>query len=101
MVQGRGGLRLSLKAGKRLRIARHCIGQEFKRDEAVKAQVFRLVDHAHSAAAKFFDDSVVRDGPPDHVEKSYVAKRIKSINASLSNRGSTKKSVRGIFHPNV
>jgi len=31
-------------------------------DEAMQSRVLSLVDHAHTADAKFLDDAVVRDG---------------------------------------
>ena len=66
MVQRGSCLRLALKAGQRLGIASHLIGQEFQGHKAVEAGVFGLVDHAHAAAAELFDDTVVRDDAINH-----------------------------------
>ena len=44
----------------------------------MKASVLGLVDDAHSAAAEFLDDAVVRNSSPDHCKKWYVRKTGKS-----------------------
>ena len=41
-------------------------GEELEGDEAAELDVFGLVDHAHAAAAEFFEDAIVRDGLADH-----------------------------------
>src|SRR5271157_3495548 len=66
MVQRRRGLGFALKARQRLRIAGHFLGQELERDKAMQPRVLGLVDDAHAAASKLFDDAVVRDGLADH-----------------------------------
>ena len=38
------------------------VGEEFQGDVAAEAGVFGLVDHAHAAAAEFFEDGVMGDG---------------------------------------
>ena len=59
MVQGGGRLRFALKAGQRLRISRHVVGQELQGNKTVKTGVFGLVDYSHAAAAEFFGDAVM------------------------------------------
>src|ERR1700683_1994246 len=66
MVQSRRCSSFAPKTFQRLRIFREFGGQEFKGDEAAKFGVLSLVDHAHTPAAEFFDDAVVRDGLADH-----------------------------------
>ena len=56
MVQRRSRLRLALKAGQRLRIARNIVGQELQSHEAVQSRVLCLVDHTHPAAAQLLDE---------------------------------------------
>jgi hypothetical protein len=41
------------------------VRQEFQRNEAMKTRVFGFVDHAHAAAAQFFNDAVVRNDLTD------------------------------------
>ncbi len=67
VIQRRGSLRLALEASERLRILGHRIRKEFQRDEAMQLRVLGLIDNAHTTAAKFFDDAVVRYGLADHV----------------------------------
>src|SRR5579862_3135258 len=55
------------------------IRQELERDKAVEARVLGLINHTHPAAAEFFNHYVVRNSPPDHVEKSYVPCGLKSM----------------------
>src|ERR1700730_12790931 len=62
MVQGRCGLSFALEAFQRLRVMRQVVWQELQRDKTVESRIFRLVDNAHTAAAEFLDDSVMRDG---------------------------------------
>jgi len=66
VIEGRRRLRLPLKAGQGLGVFCDVIGEKLQGDKAVEGHVLGLVDHAHAAAAKFFYDVVVRDGPPDH-----------------------------------
>ena len=66
VIQRGGGLGFALKTGEGLRIVSYIFGQEFERDEAMQPRVLGLVHHAHSAAAQFLDDAVVRDGLADH-----------------------------------
>ena len=67
MIQRRGGLRFSLKAGQCLRVFGHVVGQKLQRDESVQSYVFGLVHHTHAAAAELFDNAVMRDGLADHL----------------------------------
>ena len=66
MIQGRGGLRLTLEALAGGRVVEVGLGKELQRDVAVKASVLGLVDDAHAPAAQLLDDAVVGDGLADH-----------------------------------
>ena len=66
MVQRRGGTGFAAKAVKDGKLAADLIGEKFERNETAQADVLRLVDHAHSPAAKFFDDSIMGYGFADH-----------------------------------
>jgi len=66
MVERGGRLGFALEAAERLRIASHLIGQEFQRHKAVQPCVFRLVNHAHTAATELLNDAVMRDGLAEH-----------------------------------
>ena len=55
-------MRFAFKTGERLRVASYFQRQEFQRDEAVKACVLSLVDHAHAPSAEFLYDAIVGDG---------------------------------------
>jgi hypothetical protein len=61
MVQRAGGAGFAFEAFEGLRIASEIVGEKFESDEAAKTRVFGFVDDAHSAAAEFFDDAVMRD----------------------------------------
>jgi hypothetical protein len=56
-LHGRSG---SVLAGRR-----RPVGKELQRDEAAERSVLRFIDDAHTAAAEFINDVVVRDGPAD------------------------------------
>ena len=43
--------------------------KKFRRNVAVKLEVFRLVHHTHPAAAQLLDDAIVRNGLADHGKK--------------------------------
>src|SRR5208282_1369606 len=59
MIQSRRRLRLSPETTQGLRIARYLVGQKLQRHETMETSVLGLVDHAHPAATKFFDDAIV------------------------------------------
>ena len=61
-----GNRNFPLEACKRLRVFGDVVRKEFQRDEAMKTGIFRLVNHPHTTTAKFLDDSIMRDGLPDH-----------------------------------
>ena len=65
MIQGRRGLRFTLKSGEDLRIAGYVLWDKLKSNKTVKASVLGFVDDAHAATAKFFKYAVVGDGLPD------------------------------------
>src|SRR5215470_8991764 len=56
MVEGGGGPRFTLEAGKSLVIFGDFVGEEFQRDEAMETGIFGFVDHTHTAAAKLLQD---------------------------------------------
>ncbi len=66
MVERRCRLRLPLKAAERLRVAGNLSGKELERDEAVQLHILGFVHHAHTAAAKLFENAVMRESLADH-----------------------------------
>src|SRR5246127_1299018 len=54
VIQGRGGLRFTLEAGKSLRIACDVLRQKLQRDKAAKTGVFGFINNTHSTTAEFF-----------------------------------------------
>jgi len=67
MVDGRCGLRFTLKTGQNLGIFGYFVRQEFQGYEPVELDVLGLVDHSHPSTAELLDDAVVRDGLANHV----------------------------------
>jgi hypothetical protein len=65
MVQGGSGLRLAVEAPQSLRVRSELVRQELQGHKTVKPGVLGLVHHTHPAAAKFFDNAVVRDCLPN------------------------------------
>ena len=61
MIQRGGGARFAAESLDRLRVLGNVVGQKFQGYTAAQAGVFGLVDHAHSAAAQFFQDAIVRN----------------------------------------
>src|ERR1700735_696929 len=61
MIQAGSSARLAVEAFEGLFIFSHGFGQEFKRHHPAQLCIFGLEDHTHPAAAKLFDDSIVRD----------------------------------------
>jgi hypothetical protein len=51
-----------LEPAEGLRVRGNVIGQELEGDETAEFQVFGFVDYAHTTAAKFLDNAVVRNG---------------------------------------
>ena len=66
MVQGGGGAGFAAKALEGLRDRATDRRAEISGRRSGRVGVLGLVDHAHAAAAEFFDDAVVRDGLADH-----------------------------------
>ena len=66
MIQGRGGAGFALKSFKGLSIRCNLFGEKLESDEASELDVLSFVDDTHAAAAKFFDDAIVRDDLIDH-----------------------------------
>ena len=60
-----------------LRILRQFVRQKLQRDAAPQAQVFRLIDNTHAAAAQFLRDAVVRYGFSNHLEVSDMAGNVR------------------------
>ena len=58
--------------GQSLGVPGNVIGQELQGHKAVQLDVLRLIDDAHSAAAEFLDDPVVRDVLADHSEDVWL-----------------------------
>src|SRR6266496_2835421 len=87
MIQRRSGLRFALKAGEGLRLPGNIVGQELERDEAVQARVFRFVNHAHTAAANFFDNAIVGNGLADHEEWQLYSRSILWTRQAVVNGG--------------
>ena len=69
---------LAAKTFQSLRILSYTFGQELQGNEAAERCVLGLINHAHPAPAKLFDDAVVRDGLADHRGESYVREIRKS-----------------------
>src|SRR6202050_5190129 len=65
VIEGGGGTRLAMEALDGLGVLRNVIGEEFEGDVAAEAGIFGFVDHAHTAAAEFFEDGVMGDGGAD------------------------------------
>ena len=82
MIQRRRRLRLHLKTRQGMRVPRNLRRQKLERDKPVQPRVLRLVHDSHPAPAEFFDNTVMRDGPPDHVAESYVGESGKSTKGS-------------------
>jgi hypothetical protein len=57
-------LGFAFETGECLRIAGNLLRKEFESDEAMEPRVLGFVNDAHSAAAEFFDDAVMRDRSP-------------------------------------
>jgi hypothetical protein len=51
----------TLETDQRLRVSGHVIREKFKSDEAAKASVLGLVDHAHTSTTELFEYSIVRE----------------------------------------
>jgi hypothetical protein len=62
MIQCRSCLGLTTKSLQRLAVIGNAFGQEFKSNKPVEASVLGLVNMAHTPAAEFFEDAVVRNG---------------------------------------
>ena len=69
VIQRRSGLGLALKAAQRLRIFRNFIRKKFQCHEAFQLRVLSLVDDAHAAATKLFNNAVMRYVLADHARE--------------------------------
>ncbi len=54
MVQSGRSLSLSLETGKRMRVSRNIVRQEFQGNKAIKARVLGLINDAHARATELF-----------------------------------------------
>src|SRR5258708_5819484 len=81
VVQRGRSLGFPLESAESLCVIRQFVGKELQSDVTVQLEVFRSVDHAHSSAAEFFDNAVMRDGLTNHWRECYVQERIKSMKA--------------------
>jgi len=66
VIQRRGGLGLALEPLQCMAVPGHLFRQELQGDGALQLDIFGLVDDPHAAAAKLFQDLVVRNGGADH-----------------------------------
>ena len=64
MIQRGGCFGFALEAAERLRIFGDVVRQKLQRHKAAELDVFRLINHTHTAATELFQDAVVRDGLP-------------------------------------
>src|SRR6266852_8751468 len=61
VIQRRGRLRLAAKAFERGRVLSRSRREKLESDQTLQARVFSLIDDAHPAASKLFEDAVVRE----------------------------------------
>jgi len=66
MVEGGGGLRLTLKSLQGLRVLGEGFREELEGDEPAEALVLGLVHDAHASAAQLLEDAIVRYRLADH-----------------------------------
>src|SRR5579864_3655025 len=66
MVECARRARLALEALHRCRLCARAFRQELQRHAAPQLGVFRAVHHSHASAAKFFLDTIMRDGFAGH-----------------------------------
>jgi hypothetical protein len=69
MIERGSSLSLSPETAQGLGVAGNLIGQELQGYETVQPSVLGLVDDAHSPAADFLYNAVMRNGSPDHRRK--------------------------------
>jgi hypothetical protein len=74
VVERRRRPRFTTEAFERLTVLGEFIGQKLNRDKAIELVVFGLLNHPHGATAQLAQDSIVRDGVPDHCCESYSGK---------------------------
>src|SRR5271157_606762 len=72
-----GGTRLAAKPLVNLGIAFDILRKELESDQTAKASVLGLIHRAHSAAAQFLDDALVRDGRADRHPRTLGRYRMK------------------------
>src|SRR5579872_6551040 len=73
MIERGGGARLAPESFERLWVSGYALRQKLQRNKTAELDIFGFINHAHTAAAKFFDDSVVRYGRAEHAGRCYVA----------------------------
>ena len=96
VIERGGGAGFTLEPIERLGIVSEIVGKKFESDEAAEASVFSFVDDAHSAAAEFFDDAVMRDGLADQ-GRGLVGhwRRFYGVTAGASNDDTEKGALEG------
>ena len=62
MVESGCSFGFAAKTLQRLAVLRQVFGKKLESDEAAETSVLGLVNHAHTAAAKLFNDPVMRNG---------------------------------------
>jgi hypothetical protein len=97
MVQRRGSAGFQAKALEALRIASDVFGEKLESDRASEVGIFGFVDDAHSAAAEFFEDPVVRDGLADHgiLSRTILRRRRAGVNERFQRKLSIPSGVSG------
>src|SRR3954468_21385292 len=81
MIKSRGSASLAAKTFEGLGVASDFFGQELQGYKAAETCVLGLVDNAHSTAAEFLRDAVVRDGLANHAQECYGGRLSKSTKA--------------------
>src|SRR5690242_756132 len=66
MIKSGSSTSFAAEAFERLWIARDVIWEKLERDEASEFDVLGFVNHAHAAAAQFFQNAVMGNGSADH-----------------------------------
>src|SRR5580700_12025072 len=66
MIQSRRRARLTPESLQTRLVVGEVVGEKFQGDEAAKIRILGLEDHSHTAAAKFFQNTVARDRRVEH-----------------------------------
>ncbi len=68
MIQSRGGTGFATKTLKSLRVLGDPLREKLQGYKSTKRDIFRFVHNAHTAAAEFLKNAVVRYGLADHFD---------------------------------